>query len=355
MPRVAISYRREDSQAITGRIRDHLANRYGKSAVFMDIDSLTYGTDYTSEIKQVLDRSDVLLSIVGPNWMGSSKGRRPRIQDPEDLVRIEVETALKNGTPVIPVLVGDASIPNPEDLPATLKQFDKLNAAKIDAGVNFQHDVDRLIRAIDDKTKSKTGKISLASFPWRYAVYVLAALLLGRLFVLEYSVRSGSLSKIDEFFSCGARILYPAISFREEMRPISVTPYEVRVLAHVDREAVVRLYSSHAIENETLSELLDKFAKGTMVGFRVTRDDFGVLTGWRPMSPGSTNQEEFYYRVQFTANKQFLVLYEMAHPPKDQSNHPYWNVNEILSRTLLPKGILSDSPNSCDFRRKFDI
>jgi hypothetical protein len=61
-------------------------------------------------------------------------------------------------------------------------------------------------------------------------------------------------------------------------------------------------------------------------------------------------QEEYYFRLQLTSNKGHFILYEMAHPPKDQASHPYWNVNELVSRTLLPKGTLSEVPAACDFR-----
>jgi hypothetical protein len=348
MLRVFISYRRDDTRAITGRIHDHLDKRYD---VAMDIYHLAYGTDYTAEIKEQVKRSNVLLSVIGPNWIGATEGKQPRIQDDKDLVRVEVETALESGIPVIPVLVDDASIPASEELPESLRNLDKLNAARIDSDVNFQHDVERLIRAID--AKSKTRRFALASLPWRYAAYALAALLLGRLVFVEYTLRSGSLSKIEEFFSCGARVLYPSISFRQETRAIKND--HVPILLHTDREAVVRLYSSPVADGETMSGLLDKLAKGAMVSYRTMRDDFGILTGWRTSSATLARQQEFYYRAQFTANKQFFVFYEMVHPPKDQSSHPYWNVNEILSRTLLPKGVLSDTPPACDFRQQLAI
>lgn len=38
MPRIAISYRREDPGVITGRIFDRLVARYGCEAIFRDID-----------------------------------------------------------------------------------------------------------------------------------------------------------------------------------------------------------------------------------------------------------------------------------------------------------------------------
>ena len=45
MPRIAISYRRSDSSAISGRIFDRLVAHYGKPSVFMDIDNIPFGTE----------------------------------------------------------------------------------------------------------------------------------------------------------------------------------------------------------------------------------------------------------------------------------------------------------------------
>jgi hypothetical protein len=242
-------------------------------------------------------------------------------------------------------------MPGADELPPSLKDFERVNAAEIDNGHNFHHDVERLIRSIDDQTRKKRRWFALPDIPWRYAAYVIAAVLLSRLAYVEYVLHSGSLAQIDEFFSCGARVLYPSISFRDEVRVLNEE--HVHVLAHSDHQAVVRLYSSPALEEEKISDVLDKFSKGATVSYRTLRpEEFGILTGWRPSRVMPNIQEEFYYRLQFTANKQFFVLYEMTHPPKDQSHHPYWNVNEILSRTLTPKGTLSDGPTSCDFRQR---
>jgi len=70
MPRITISYRRDDSLAITGRIFDRLGGHFGREAVFCDIDSVPLGADFHRPIDWVLDESDITLSIVGPRWIG---------------------------------------------------------------------------------------------------------------------------------------------------------------------------------------------------------------------------------------------------------------------------------------------
>jgi hypothetical protein len=40
MPKIAISYRRKDSDSITGRVRDPLTHHFGERSVIMDIDNI---------------------------------------------------------------------------------------------------------------------------------------------------------------------------------------------------------------------------------------------------------------------------------------------------------------------------
>jgi TIR domain len=148
MAQVIISYRRADSAAITGRIRDRLVSTYSASRVFMDVEDIPFGGDFRDHIRHALLRSDLLLVIVGREWLGKVDNGA-RIQSETDPVRIEVETALQNSIPVIPVLVNGAQIPEPTDLPESLKAFAFLNAATVDAGRDFHAHMDRLIVAIN--------------------------------------------------------------------------------------------------------------------------------------------------------------------------------------------------------------
>jgi TIR domain len=159
MPRITISYRRADSDAIAGRIRDRLATQFGEDCVFMDIDSIPVGIDFRDQIKNELLKNDMLLVVIGTRWRGPSKGGRARIYDENDPVRVEVETALQRSIPVVPVLVGGATMPKPDELPESLNKFSFHNAAVVDAGQDFHQHMDRLIRSLERvlKDKSATG------------------------------------------------------------------------------------------------------------------------------------------------------------------------------------------------------
>jgi TIR domain-containing protein len=159
MPTIIVSYRRSDSKWITGRIVDRLERDYGKDDVFVDIDAIPLGMDFRDHLRNVLDRCDVLLAIIGPNWLATDESGSARILDPTDWVRIEIETALAKGIAVIPVLIDRAPMPTVSDLPESLHAFAFRQAADLDTGRDFHVHMDRLARAIS-KSAVTQGQIA---------------------------------------------------------------------------------------------------------------------------------------------------------------------------------------------------
>jgi TIR domain-containing protein len=149
MPKIAISYRRIDSSAIAGRIADRLASRYGRASIFIDVDSVPFGTDFRKYIQDTWSEIKVLIVVVGPKWLGDETAEKARIHGRTDVVRIEVETALKRDIPIIPVLVDGAKMPSSGQLPKNLRAFADRNAAEVDGGRDFHPHMDRLTQAID--------------------------------------------------------------------------------------------------------------------------------------------------------------------------------------------------------------
>jgi formylglycine-generating enzyme required for sulfatase activity len=154
MPQLFISYRRYDSADITGRLNDHLKAHFGEESVFMDIDSIPYGTDFRTHIVEAVIQCDLLLAIIGENWLtvtfdkGPKQGQR-RLDQPDDYVRIEIETALARGIPIVPVIVGHAQMPGTEDFPESLRDLSHRNAAIVRPEQDFQLHTDRLIRGLE--------------------------------------------------------------------------------------------------------------------------------------------------------------------------------------------------------------
>jgi len=157
MARITISYRRDDSGVITGRIFDRLAAHYGRDSVFRDIDSIPPGADFRDHINHVLDESDILLAIVGPRWLGA-RGGQNRLDDEADPVRVEIEAGLRKKMPVIPVLVLRAGMPRVAQLPASVKDFAYRHAVQVDADQDFDVHSARLIRAMDRILRQKAGE-----------------------------------------------------------------------------------------------------------------------------------------------------------------------------------------------------
>jgi hypothetical protein len=143
---IILSYRREDSAGVTGRIFDRLTQEFGTDRVFMDIDSMPAGVDFHDHLQEILADCGALLVVVGKTWRSQRKGQPARIMDPDDWVRIEVETALERGIPVVPLLIDGATLPARDQLPESLWPLLRRNALPVDSGRDFHAQMTRLVR-----------------------------------------------------------------------------------------------------------------------------------------------------------------------------------------------------------------
>lgn len=145
---VFISYRRDDSAGYTGRLADRLAKDLGEDFVFRDYDNISPGQDFFKTIQDNLNIASVLLVIIGKEWLTvlDDSGRR-RIDSPGDWVRLEIETALQRKIHIIPVLVKDARMPNPADLPKSISALAYRQAIELTDN-RWEADVEDLIGLI---------------------------------------------------------------------------------------------------------------------------------------------------------------------------------------------------------------
>ena len=101
----------------------------------MDVDSIPLGVDFRTYLDVQVAKCHVFLAVIGRDWVGKRGGKgKSRLDDPKDFVRIEIESALKRGIPVVPVLVRGASIPAAERLPASIQDLSYRNGIAILAG-----------------------------------------------------------------------------------------------------------------------------------------------------------------------------------------------------------------------------
>ncbi|MBE9140144.1 SUMF1/EgtB/PvdO family nonheme iron enzyme [Nodosilinea sp. LEGE 07088] len=148
---IFISYRRSNSTDITGRIYDRLAAHFGEASVFKDVDSIPFGVNFRHHLEQAVSYCPVLLAIIDPNWLEATDNRgRLKLANPSDWVRVEIETALKRDRLVIPVLVGDAMLPNETELPDSLKALAYRQSAPVRCDPDFHRDLDRLIHRVEE-------------------------------------------------------------------------------------------------------------------------------------------------------------------------------------------------------------
>jgi hypothetical protein len=150
-PAIFISYRRADSADVAGRIYDRLVMHFGELAIFKDVDSIPLGIDFKEHLEKAVGECKIFLVVIGDEWLGATEsGRKTRLQDPADFVRIEVEAALsRKDILVVPLLVRGASMPAEKKLPPSLQKLIYRNAMQIRPDPDFHRDMDRLIEAIE--------------------------------------------------------------------------------------------------------------------------------------------------------------------------------------------------------------
>ena len=165
MAGVFLSYRRNDSGGWAGRLRDHLALRYGEDRVWQDVDDLTVGSDYLPQILENIAAADAVLIVIGPHWLDERpQGGKTRLANPKDVLRTEIVHALKRKSGVIPTLVGGATMPDPKDLPRPVAPLVKRDGiAIIDA--DWARSMQLLFEKLQDlsRTARAAGKRRVAT------------------------------------------------------------------------------------------------------------------------------------------------------------------------------------------------
>lgn len=144
--KIFISYRRDDSADVAGRIYDRLVQSVDKKSIFKDVNSIPFGLDFRDVLDDAVKNCDIFLVIIGNQWLElkNADGNR-RIDDPMDFVKIEIEFALKRKIPVIPILVQGASMPPTNKLPPEIKELAYRNGIQVRPDPDFHKDMDRLI------------------------------------------------------------------------------------------------------------------------------------------------------------------------------------------------------------------
>jgi len=92
---------------------------------------------------------DALIALIGTQWLTiSDQDGKRRLDDPNDFVRLEIEAALERGVRVIPVLLGNASMPRAEQLPVSLAKLTRRQALELSPN-RFESAAGLLLRVLD--------------------------------------------------------------------------------------------------------------------------------------------------------------------------------------------------------------
>jgi hypothetical protein len=148
---IFISYRRGEDAGYAGWLCDILERKLPNHELFLDIHRIDYGSDFRQEIGEWVESCDAFVAIIGRGWAEKADliGAR-RLDDGEDLVRIEIETALrrKPPIPVIPVVLPGATLPLVDKMPVALHPLLRRNALET-THARFRQYCEELAQSID--------------------------------------------------------------------------------------------------------------------------------------------------------------------------------------------------------------
>ena len=138
-----------DTGGHAGRLYDALAEHFGPENVFMDIDAIDLGADFAGVINRAVSSCDVVIALIGRQWLTVADAEgRPRIEDPDDFVRLELESALARDVYVVPTCVQGVEVPTADKLPSRLAPLAGRQGTEL-RDVAWRDDLKRLIRRLE--------------------------------------------------------------------------------------------------------------------------------------------------------------------------------------------------------------
>jgi hypothetical protein len=159
--RISLSYRREEAGFQADLLVEALTNYFGEGVVVEDVESMQPGDDLVETVTAVVASCDTLLVLIGNRWLTitDAEGKR-RIDDSQDVVRLEIEAAIAGNVRVIPVLIEGASMPSVGELPASLAELARGHASVLRHD-HLRSDVEQLVAAL--QTTLNSGSVSVAA------------------------------------------------------------------------------------------------------------------------------------------------------------------------------------------------
>lgn len=163
---IFINYRRADSAYQTDRLCELLSKylQKPKKQLYMDIESTALGVDYIEVISEKISECDVMLTLIGEEWLTLQRPNTDvtRIHEDSDLVRKEIRTALEAEKPVVPTMFDGATYLKESDLPADIANLAWRNGISIQRDT-FEEDVHRLAEGLGLTKDNRKYGVFIAS------------------------------------------------------------------------------------------------------------------------------------------------------------------------------------------------
>ena len=183
--RLFVSYRRADSEASVRALVEALKSRFGASHVFLDTSDIPYGEDFRRVIRKRIASSDVVLVVIGQHWLSAANEHGPRLQQSDDPVRFEIETALaRKGVRIVPVRIDGAQAPPESALPVSIRALAALNMAEL-RNATFDVDFNALVEQLHGRMPREVvreldlwDRIKAAAAAWPIAAFAIALAML---------------------------------------------------------------------------------------------------------------------------------------------------------------------------------
>jgi len=286
--KIFVNYRREDSAGFAGRLTDALADYFGPERVFRDVTNIEYGEDFVKAIDTKLRESGALVVVIRDQWLTleDDQGRR-RLDDPDDLVVAEIAIALELGLPVVPVLIGEARMPTPDQLPERIRALARQNAITV-TDERWQHDVTRLAKVLAIDVPGSVAQRKLNRIKWATVAmlsvgaivpagrlaYSVAGLLTEHNLLVDPEFARSTLT-VHGFPPIFAGVAYVAILASAALGLLAmpyVAPWKRRfvgsavVIAIVSTFASFLYYTLHNVESPTESLLVAYVVGATAIG-----------------------------------------------------------------------------------------
>jgi pterin-4a-carbinolamine dehydratase len=151
--KIFLSYRRDSDGARAALVEKSIEGGFPATKsestvhIFRDVRQ-RLGVDWPPNVEEELAASDIVVVVIGPDWLSTvDQYFKRRIDQADDWVRKEIALSLEQGKTIIPILFDDTAMPPVEALPESIAELSKKHGLPVRTSY-FDTDVQPLLREI---------------------------------------------------------------------------------------------------------------------------------------------------------------------------------------------------------------